>query len=204
MRALRPSHAASPLILDGEAVSVEVAMRERSVSEVWGEWVGGMGEWHVFGALTYDQDRRERRDDHGVPIKPGNDVVKAHARGWLREGERRLGRPIEAAVLALEYQKNGWPHLHPLLRVAGGLQGNEFKVLGGTWFERHGYAQLQKPRDQVDVCEYAAKYLAKDLDRGDVLFWPLRGQLTTHQPRLRPGRPARAPAPNSAARAGRR
>ena len=172
---------------------MEIAQPERSVSEVWGEWVGGMGEWHVFGALTYDQNRRERHDDHGTPIKPGNDVVKAHARGWLREGERRLGRPIEAAVLALEYQKTGWPHLHPLLRVAGGLQGDEFKILGGTWFERHGYAQLQKPRDQADVCEYAAKYLAKDLDRGDVLFWPLRGPLSTHQPRLGPTARARAP-----------
>ena len=183
---------------------MERAQPERSVSEVWGRWIADMGEWHVFGALTYDPNRRTRADSHGEPIHPGTDVVKAHIRGWLGESQRRLGRPIEAGVVAIEYMKTGWPHAHPLVRVAGGLQGNEFKVLGHTWYQRHGYAKLETPRSVEDVCEYAAKYLAKDLNRGDVIFWPLRGQLTTHQPRLRPGRAARAPAPNSAARAGRR
>lgn len=103
--------------------------------------------------------------------------MRAHARHWLRQGARALRRPIEAGVLALEYQKNGTPHLHPLLRIAGGLEGNEFATLGQLWFERHGYAKLAAPRSREAVCAYATKYLVKDLAVGDIMFWPTRGRL---------------------------
>lgn len=135
-----------------------------------------MGEWHVFGGLTYDPERRT--------TVPGSDVAKAHVRRWLREAPRQLGRDVEAAVVALEYQKNGWPHFHPLLRLAGGLQMGDFRELGQAWYRRHGYARLEAPRDQGDVAAYAAKYLTKDLARGDVVFWPQRGPLNRHQPAL--------------------
>jgi hypothetical protein len=95
-----------------------------------------------------------------------------------------VGRHVEAAVVALEYQKNGWPHFHPLLRLPGGLQARDFAGLGQAWFREHGYARLEAPRSRDDVCVYAAKYLTKDLGRGDVIFWPLTGPLTTHQPGL--------------------
>jgi hypothetical protein len=157
--------------------------RGNRVAEAWGEWIGGMGEWHLFGGLTYDQ-RRRREDGRGGFIAPGADVAKGHVRRWLKEAPQTLGRPVEAAVVALEYQRNGWPHFHPLLRIAGGLQGDELARLGGAWFEQHGYARLEPPRSATDVCAYAAKYLAKDLDRGDVIFWPLKGQLGTHQAAL--------------------
>jgi len=86
--------------------------------------------------------------------------------------------------VALEYQKNGWPHFHPLLRLAGGLQPGDIARLGQAWYKPHGYARLEPPRSRVDVCSYAAKYLAKDLSRGDVIFWPLRGPIGQHQPAL--------------------
>lgn len=140
-----------------------------------------MGEWHVFGALTYDLGRRDGNVMSSNAGMPGADVVRAHARRWLRNGARELGRPIEAGVLALEYHKNGVPHLHPLLRIAGGLQGNEFATLGRLWHAEHGYARLERPRSREDVCAYATKYLVKDLGRGDVMFWPPRGPLTVHQ-----------------------
>ena len=146
-------------------------MRDVALSDAWGEWISGLGDWHLFGALTYDQRRRE--------TVPGSDVAKRHVIRWLRTADKAIGRPIDAAVVALEYQRNGWPHFHPLLRVAGGLQGNELSGLGQTWFRDHGYARLERPREVRDVAAYAAKYLAKDLDKGDVLFWPLRGPLTT-------------------------
>jgi hypothetical protein len=144
-----------------------------------------MGRWDLFGGLTYDQ-RRCRPDGRGAFIAPGSDVVKSHALRWLRDAPDLLGRPIEAGVLALEYQRNGWPHLHPLLRVAGGLQGNEIATLGTAWFNRHGGNRLEVPRDVGEVCAYASKYLAKDLSRGDVIFWPLRGPLSVHQDALLP------------------
>lgn len=143
-----------------------------------------MGEWHVFGALTYDQ-RRRRSDPGGAPIMPGADVAKAHVRRWLTDAPKSIGRPVEAAVVALEYQKNGWPHFHPLLRLPGGIQRQDLVGLGQAWYGRHGYAKLELPRNRNDVCEYAAKYLAKDLGRGDVIFWPVRGSLGIHQRGLR-------------------
>jgi hypothetical protein len=59
-----------------------------------------------------------------------------------------------------------------------------FADLGHLWFKRHGYAKLEQPRSVNDVSAYAAKYLSKDLSRGDVIFWPLAGDLVAHQPAL--------------------
>ncbi len=151
-------------------------MRDKELTGAWGSWVAGIGPWHLFGGLTYDPRRRE-----GLP---GPEYPPKHIRSWLGESERRLGRPIEAAIVALEYQRNGWPHYHPLLRLKGGLRDRDIKVLGQTWFERHGYARLETPRSVDDVAEYACKYLMKDLGRGDVMFWPRSGPLTTHQAAL--------------------
>lgn len=151
-------------------------VKQTEVASAWGDWVAEMGEWHVFGGLTYDPKRRT--------TVPGSDVAKAHVRRWLRAAPAVVGRPVEAAVVALEYQRNGWPHFHPLLRLPGGLRSGDLVGLGTAWYERHGYARLELPRDRGAVTSYAAKYLAKDLDRGDVLFWPLTGSLGAHQPSL--------------------
>jgi hypothetical protein len=149
-------------------------MTKREISDAWGEWIASMGEWHVFGGLTY------RQLEGKAP--PGADVVRAHARRWLREAPRACGRPVEAAVIALEYQRNGWPHLHPIVRLPGGLHPGDLATLGTAWYRQHGIAKLEVPRSAPDVCRYAAKYLSKDLNRGDVIFWPPRGPLSVHQP----------------------
>lgn len=173
----------------------------KQVQEAWGEWIAAMGDWHVFGALTYAQRRRPyvppgaqrvtefaspQRLRQAPPGNPGADVGKRHVMRWLRDVQLPGERQVEAAVVALEYQKNGWPHFHPLLRLPGGLQKGDIVALGTAWFAPHGYAKLEAPRSATDVCEYAAKYLSKDLGRGDVIFWPRRGPMTTHQPRLAP------------------
>jgi hypothetical protein len=105
-------------------------------------------------------------------------------RRWLRETNRQLSHRVEAGVIALEYQKNGWPHFHPLLRLSGGLQQGDLAVLGPAWFKPHGYARLEAPRGGDQVAAYAAKYLTKDLARGDVVFWPIVGSWPAHQPQL--------------------
>ncbi len=150
-----------------------------------------MGRWDLFGGLTYDP-KRARVDRVGAPIPPGADVVRSHALQWVREASKQLGRPVEAAVMALEYQKNGWPHLHPLVRISGGLQGGEIRALGTWWYEHHGGNRLEEPWSKESVTAYAAKYLSKDLSRGDVVFYPLRGPLSVVQQGLVTARPGRA------------
>lgn len=146
------------------------------VSAAWGEWVSSMGEWHVFGGLTYDPRR--------VPGRPSDATVRGHVLRWLGDSKRHPGVFVEAAVVAIEHHKNEWPHAHPLLRLRGGLRFGDIRSLGQAWFQRHGYAKLERPRQARAVAEYAAKYLAKDLGKGDVLFWPVDGPLTTHQDAL--------------------
>jgi len=153
------------------------------LTQAWGEWIAHQGPWHVFGALTYDQ-RRRPLDDQGYRVMPAELTTRQHVRRWLQNVSSVTHGRLEAAVVALEYQKNGWPHFHPLIRLSGDLQGREFEQLGQAWYRKHGYAQLAEPRSQTDVAEYAAKYLVKDLARGDVLFWPLRGPWPDRQAQL--------------------
>lgn len=163
----------------------------QAVAEAWGEWVCSMGEWHLFGALTYDP-RRYVMSSRSTPARgPHPEAVGKHVRAWLRESSKRLNRPIEAVVVAIEAHKSGWPHAHPLLRLAGGLQPHDVITIGEVWFERRGYVKLEAPRNVQDVAEYAAKYLSKDVLQGDILLWPPAGGLDRHQPALssrgRPG-----------------
>lgn len=147
----------------------------------WGEWIAQQGPWHVFGALTYDPGRAPP----GRPVRDApvpSDVARAHVYRFLKESNKRLGGRLEAGVVALEFQKNGWPHFHPLLRLSGGLLGREWATIGPLWYTDHGYARLEAPRSQDDVAAYASKYLVKDLAHGDVLFWPRRGAWPAHQP----------------------
>jgi hypothetical protein len=104
------------------------------------------------------------------------DVARGRVRTFLRDGGELLGRRI-TGVVAMEYQRNGWPHFHPLLGIEGGLRGGEVAALGGLWFKASGGNRLEVPRDLGDCCAYAGKYLTKGLDRGDVIIWPERGPL---------------------------
>lgn len=143
------------------------------VIEAWGEWIASIGEWHVFGGLTYDPRK--------VLARPNDATVRRHVREWLG---RTPGHPsvfVEAAVVAIEHHKSEWPHCHPLLRVSGGLAPGTIRDLGQAWFQRHGWADLERPKAPRAVAEYAAKYLSKDLGRGDVLFWPPAGPIAVHQ-----------------------
>jgi hypothetical protein len=149
------------------------------VTRAWGEWVSGMGEWHVFGGLTYDQRR--------TAYRPSDAGVRRDVLRWLGNSKGHPAEFIEAAVVSIEHHRNEWPHAHPLLRLRGGLGPRALAHLGQAWFRDHGYAKLERPQDQVAVASYAAKYLAKELGKGDVIFWPPRGPLTSHQPALSGG-----------------
>jgi hypothetical protein len=150
----------------GEARHRTVHAQE--LARAWGGYIASLGPWDVFGGLTYDLRRRER------PVSPASALRDATR--WLGRGQALLRREL-TGVLAVEHHKNGTPHIHPLVRVRGGLRGDEFGQLGQLWFKQHGYAKLEEPRSHDDVCEYAAKYLSKDVSEGTIVLWPLRAGL---------------------------
>jgi len=103
-----------------------------------------------------------------------SDVARSRVKRFLTIAEDALQRRV-AALIALEYHKNGWPHFHPLLSIEGGLGGGEIATLSRLWFDACGYNRLEVPRNAGAVCEYASKYLVKGLDIGDVMIWPEKG-----------------------------
>lgn len=168
-------------------------------SDAWAQWIARQADWNLFGGLTFDPRRRvppppgpqrgEQRlrpgprltEDGSVrlggrPLAP--DVARRRVWRFFRDSQDLLGRQL-AGVVALEFHKNGWPHFHPLIAVEGGLQGGEVAALGGLWFAHSGGNRLEQPRSLADVSAYAAKYLTKGLDDGDLLLWPRSGGFTS-------------------------
>lgn len=141
-------------------------MTASEVSSAWGEWVASLTDWHVFGGMTYSPERK-----WGMP---GLDTVRYHTFNWLRSAPAAIGRPVDAAVVAIERHENGWPHLHPLLRLNGGVQAGDLAGLGQLWFKKHGYARLELPRNQADVSAYAAKYITKDALGSEIVLFRLK------------------------------
>jgi len=138
-----------------------------------GEWLADMADWTLFGTLTYDPERCRLVPGkrYGERSMPGLDVVRAHAFRWLRSGPVAVGRPVEAAVVGVERHKSGWPHMHALLKLPGGVHKGDLVGMGQSWYREHGYARLELPRQKDDVAAYVAKYVAKDIDRGDLIFF---------------------------------
>jgi hypothetical protein len=189
-------------------------MSTRAVTAM-GEWVGDMRPWDAFGGLTYDPKRlghvkllkpqhntgdwnrrgasrfswrdQERKSDGSVVRGSGlvhRESVEADVKQWVRDSAALIGRRIEY-VIALERQHfTGQWHAHPLLDC-GGVDDLEREAMGRMWFDRHGLSKLEYPRDSGDAAAYAAKYLAKDMERGDILLSPrLKQQLEGRVKRL--------------------
>lgn len=151
------------------------------LADTWGTFVAeDLGPWHLFGGLTFDQERFARyqvrvgKSTRTYVRPPGwrlpRDLAERLFHRWESDVRALVG-PVEY-VVALEYHRNGWPHLHPLLRLDRGLQQGDIAALGTLWRERCGLEALEVPRDRLAVCAYAAKYLSKDLARGDVILSP--------------------------------
>jgi len=164
-------------------------------TSAWGEWVAGLREWHVFGGLTFDQRRfqvyrcKVPAFDGGMfgesteayvvetplvmPKVVARDVAIGRFQRWVRRCETALGRRVDY-VAALQYQRNGWPHFHPLLDV-GRLVDGDIAIMGRLWYEENGYGRLEVPRDLEAVAKYASRYLVRDMADGDVLLSRLLG-----------------------------
>lgn len=115
---------------------------------------------------------------HELPRKVSVDGTREAFQNFIRRGRKALGRHIEYAA-AIESQKNGWPHLHPLLKLEEGLRGGDIAALGRIWWEEYGLNKLAAPRSQNDVAGYCAKYLVKDLASGELLLSPRLGAAET-------------------------
>jgi len=136
-----------------------------------GDMIAGLRDWSLFGTMTYDQRRYPKEwlwCDTWVPRAIPGDRAKKDFHGWINDASGALGRRIEF-VCGMEYQKNGWPHFHALLDL-GGLDDGDIARIGRLWYARYGYDRLEIPRLVADCAAYAAKYLVKDISRGDVLF----------------------------------
>ena len=136
-----------------------------------GEMVAGLRIWDLFGTMTYDPDRYPKERvwvTYEVPRAVAGDRAKKDFFGWVGDASGALRRRMEF-VVGMEYQKNGWPHFHALLDL-GGLDDGDIARIGRLWYVRYGYDRLEIPRSVADCAAYAAKYLVKDISRGDVLF----------------------------------
>ena len=139
--------------------------------EAMGKMVAGLRQWELFGTMTYDPNRYPKERmwvTYEVPRAVPGDRAKKDFLGWVNDASGALGRPMEF-VCGLEYQKNGWPHFHALLDL-GGVRDGDIARIGPLWYDRYGYDRLEIPRSVGDCAAYAAKYLVKDISRGDVLF----------------------------------
>jgi hypothetical protein len=128
-----------------------------------------MGGW---GRLRWPA----RVKEDGTPAAPPmtREVAEAHVRRWLRLHERATGRPL-TAIVALEYHRSGWPHFHGLLAGDAIATDVQRAYLRAQWNELAGYCRIETPLDVEACARYAAKYLTKSLDRGDVILWKPAG-----------------------------
>lgn len=156
-----------------------------AVTEAWGTWIAELQDWHLFGGLTFDQRRWTVPEVHGkwadrrveyanatsgvVTPRVSPDKARRVVLRWLTECEQVVGGRIDY-VIALEYQKNGWPHFHPLLHLPNGLKDGQISALGGAWWRLAGSNRLEAPLCTEATARYAAKYLAKDFETGDVML----------------------------------
>ncbi len=179
------------------------------VQQAMGDWILSQMRPDVFGGLTHDPKRRQvkleaqranqrgftriapRLTDHAdsprrmsdIPI--GRDPAIARVHEWLTECEQATGKGITGAV-ALEFHRNGAPHFHPLLELAGGLDQGDIVKMGLPWYRANGGNRLQRPRNHAETAQYCAKYVCKGPEHGDLLFWP-RGGALRPVPVLEPG-----------------
>src|SRR3972149_163571 len=156
----------------------------RAATSAMGDWISQLAPWTLFGGLTFDPKRCEQERVVGtlIPRRIPVDVAAGRFKRWMRASEKALGRGI-VYVAALESHKNGWPHLHPLLSLEGGIQAGDVATLGMLWFQANGVGRLEVPRAMEAGRGDAAKSLAKAYATGPLLLSPaLVGRTTSAGP----------------------
>lgn len=167
---------------------------EDSAKLEWGRWVSTLRKWDLFATLTYDPLKV-----NGTPEESRGELARVnefrserHVTNWLQRVENVIDRPVDA-IMVMERHESGQPHWHGLLSM-GGLAFGDIRQMSTLWFDKHGFARLEVPRDRslgdremaalrergidesaLPVAQYCAKYLIKrvslvilhlDVDRG--------------------------------------
>src|SRR3989304_476937 len=111
-----------------------------AATSAMGDWISQLAPWTLFGGPTFDPERwtQERVFGTLIPRRIPVDVAAGRFKRWMRASEKALGRGI-VYVAALESHKNGWPHLHPLLSLEGGIQAGGGGTPGGVGHRANGY-----------------------------------------------------------------
>ena len=141
-------------------------MKEISLREAWGEWIGRQ-PWHLFVTLT--SEKQTHPEAMSKRFRYCMKHVEEHVYGRRREP---AGHTLQW-VVGQERTKQGWPHCHAVVRFpnvpeAGSdyVPQNIFDL--GYWqkwmTDTGGFAWLELPKSQQACVNYVSKYISKGGD----------------------------------------
>jgi len=159
------------------------------------DWVRDHGPFDLMTTVTCDQARRlamlrslpPGTQRHGQRYREPTDApmtTDTFARLFDR-GTRDLERSIGQRVVAwtcLEWQRNGWPHSHSVMRFERFDPDATYRAVIAAYTPLLGRVDVQRPRGQHDVSAYVVKYMLK-ADAGALRVHPATGNVRRY---LRP------------------
>lgn len=125
-----------------------------SLIESWGDFLDNNWAWEWFFSLTFKNAIGEWGADR-----------RFHT--WMKFLRRRISHRIEF-VRVIEYQQRGVPHYHGFALNTDGYR----RLTAKDAWERlgHGYARVLPYDCRRRANYYLAKYVAKDLEWGSIVF----------------------------------
>jgi len=175
-------------------IAAELGVRHcRTVSEGYGEFLGGR-YWQMFGTHTFRIQRAGRTG--GVHPEMAQKAFRFFVSSINRElyGRAWSKRPHGGVQWAVgqEFHKDGRLHLHSVIAAPTGDLYHlvRFDQWHKFWRREFGNNRLERPRSQLHVANYIAKYCSKggevDLSKnfGGWLPPPISYQAPPEQPAL--------------------
>ena len=143
-------------VSSARAISREA--REASVG-----WLANLARWDYYATLTYDPARTGTYADH--PSQEKRPISVETCTRHFIEYHRAISALFDCSIraaAAVERTKQGWPHVHALLNVAG-VSRAVLRRAGQHWYQNHGYARISpvEYENRHAVTAYLLKYFTK-------------------------------------------
>lgn len=128
--------------------------------------------WHWFASLAFNP-AHERTKVGGVHPEKADKAFRFWMGNLNREiyGPRWAKKPHGGLVWARgqEFHKDGRIHFHALVAASTDDLNRLARRLTwlDNWYEQFGFARIERPRSDRQVCSYVSKYVVKD---GEVDF----------------------------------